>query len=136
MVRRQLDERQWSKVEAVLISQARVEQRGGLGRRASRREIVPTLVGFRELACALGEVQQDRCRCARELVGQVAPPPWKRLDDPVREDEEVQCDVVDVKSYVVEQHPRLVGPKRRLVACFRARVRARSGTDDSSNRNR
>jgi len=104
MVRLQLDDRQWGKIEAVLAA-----ERG-----------VATLVRLRELARALGQVQHHRRRGSCELLRQMAAPARQPFDDFVREHQKIQGDGVDVETFMIEHHAgssatpaeRVVSPSR------------------------
>ena len=85
---------------------ADVEDRRALRRRAQRGEVVPPLVRPRELAGALGDVERDGGRGARELVGDVAAAAGEVLDDVGREGEEVEGGLVDEEALVEEGHGR------------------------------
>ena len=72
--------------------------------RPERGQIVPALVGARELAGALCDVEDDGRRRPRELVGEVATAAREVLHDVVREDEEAKSSVVDGEAFVGEGH--------------------------------
>jgi hypothetical protein len=61
------------------------------------------------LARALGNIQHDRERCARELIPQMAPPSRQSLNDSVREDQKFQRQVVNVQPFMIEHHERSLG---------------------------
>src|SRR5205814_9387509 len=87
----------------------------------------------------LRKIQHDRQRGPRELVGQMTPTTWQSLDDPVRQHQKLQRQVVDIQSFVIELHhapsvTRLAGclshrstawaPTWKLIAPARAAARA------------
>src|SRR5687768_7708950 len=121
MVRLQLDERRWQKVKAAL----------GVRKRAGRpgrddRNFVEAVLWWRRTGAPLRDLpsdfgpwktvfnrfdrwaskgiwQHDRQR-PRELVGQMTPTTWQSLDDPVRQHQKLQRQVVDIQSFVIELH--------------------------------
>ena len=85
-------------------SRADVEESRGFCRGASRREVVASLVGLRELARSFGQIQHDRRRRSCQLVRQMPSPARQPLDDFVREHQKIQRDEVHVETLVIEDH--------------------------------
>jgi hypothetical protein len=57
----------------------------------------------------------------------MAAAPWQRFDDAIAEHEEVQCEVVDVESFVIEDHAHSSAASHPMLRdLFRARARARA----------
>jgi hypothetical protein len=65
---------------------------------------IDTIVEHGVLARSLCTIEHDRQRGPRELVGQMALPTRQSLNDPVRQDQKFQRQVVHIQSFVIELH--------------------------------
>ncbi|MBK7581993.1 MAG: hypothetical protein IPI67_17520 [Myxococcales bacterium] len=95
---------------------ANIEQRRGLRRRPSRREVVASLVWLGVLAGTFGKVQHNGGRSPSELIDQMAPPTRQRLNHAIRESQEVQGQVINVEPLVIEHLGSPVGSVAIAVA--------------------
>jgi hypothetical protein len=89
-----------------------VEERGRLGRGASRGLVEASLVSGGDFAGALRDVEHDGQGSSAELIGEVGSATWKPAEKSLGEDEKVEGQPVDVETLVVELHALYVDASR------------------------
>ena len=89
-----------------LQPQADVEDRSAFCRRTCRREVVAALVWLGKLASAFRDVEHDRSRGARKLIGEMTATTREVFDRVVGEDKKVEGQLVHVKALVISGRKR------------------------------
>lgn len=93
-----------------------LEDGGRLGGRPPGHPIEAPLVSRAELACALGDVEDDGGGSAIELVLEVSTTRGHLVEDLVHEVEELHGSLVNVESVVIEHRDGLIGRASERVA--------------------